>query len=63
MSAEYLRYLARPPKKIVITLTRPHGYPALIIGRLYVGYVGIIWVNRLFEFDLWILKPQKGAQK
>jgi hypothetical protein len=54
----------RKPKPIVFGLRRatsPHR--VLIVGRLYVGYVGIILnLPRLISFDLWFLKWQKGYE-
>lgn len=50
------------PKKIVFGLRRAtNPYRVLIVGRLYVGYVGIILnVPGLIAIDLWFLKWQEG---
>jgi len=29
----------------------------LIVGRLYQGYVGVLWNTRLFHLTVWIHKP------
>lgn len=50
------------PKPIVFGLRKATSpYRVLIVGRLYVGYVGIILnLPRLISLDLWFLKWQKG---
>ena len=52
----------RKPKPIVISLRRATTPSrVLIVGRLYVGYVGIILnIPKLIAFDLWFLKWEKG---
>lgn len=47
--------------KLLVSVRKPmHTSYAFVFGRLYQGYVGIIWVNRLFDFTLWIYKPKGG---
>lgn len=52
------------PKPIVFGLRflwKVTGYRVLIVGRLYVGYVGIILnIPKLIAFDLWFLNWEKG---
>lgn len=53
----------RKPKPIVFSLRlfKVYGNLVLVIGRLYVGYVGIILnVPGLISIDLWFLKWEKG---
>ena len=33
-----------------------------IVGRLYVGYVGMMWTNRLFDLTIWINRWAKGCK-
>ena len=33
-----------------------------IIGRLYLGYIGLMWTNRLFDLTIWIHKWAKGCK-
>ena len=50
------------PKPIVFGLRRATTPSrVLIVGRLYVGYVGIILnIPKLIAFDLWFLNWEKG---
>lgn len=53
------------PKPIVfsVRLFKVYGSRVFIIGRLYVGYVGIILnVPGLIAIDLWFLKWSKDHQ-
>jgi hypothetical protein len=47
--------------RFALTLTRPRiSEKVFIAGRLYQGYVGLIWNTRVFDLTIWIYKP-KGA--
>lgn len=46
--------------RFLIALHKPQLTHALVVGRLYRGYVGIQWNTVLFTFTLWIHNQQKG---
>jgi hypothetical protein len=50
------------PKPIVFSIRRATTpYRVLTVGRLYVGYVGIILnIPKVISFDLWFNKWEKG---
>lgn len=48
--------------RFLIRLERPRqSERALILGRIYIGYVGIIWITNLFELDIWLHRPLEAA--
>ena len=42
---------------------RPGDRPFFHIGRLYVGYVGLMWITRWFSLTIWIHNIDKGRAK
>ena len=47
--------IAKLPRVLIsIYRARPDDRPFLKIRRLYQGYMGAYWINRLFVFTLWI---------
>ena len=49
--------------KLMISLHRTRRSDrCFIVGRLYVGYVGLMWTNRLFDLTIWINHWAKGCK-
>lgn len=46
------------PRFLIRTDPPKRAERVFILGRLYVGYVGLIWITDLFELDIWIYKPK-----
>jgi len=45
------------PRFLVSLYRQQTSERCLIVGRLYQGYVGVLWNTRLFHLTVWIHKP------